>query len=161
MPRLKLVNLVLAATACLALVSCHSPKASSSKQRSPTLLAISERDVPFTKTIILREGDAYRLKLPNDQEIAFWCVTQDFPVGEQTTRSGLDMMWGERPLRHSPVVYEYDPTADAQPTHIKFGGVLTTGSSTSTSSFKIGAWRVTLTEDISSTNGLPLTVTVE
>jgi hypothetical protein len=136
---------------CLTVVSC----------RNAALLEVSRGSIPFTKRLVLQKGDAYRLKLPDGHEIAFWCITQDFPIGEQTTRSGLDMMWGERPFKTSPVVYERDRTTAESPTYITFEGVLTTGSSTSASRFKIGAWRVTLTEDISSTSGLPVTIQVE
>jgi hypothetical protein len=144
------INLILASI-CLTVVSC----------RKAAILELSQSSIPFTKRVVLQKGDAYRLRLPDGQEIAFWCITQDFPVGEQTTRSGLDMMWGEHPFKSSPVVYERDRATGQSPTYITFEGVLTRGSSTSASRFKIGAWRVTLTEDISSTGGLPVTIGVE
>ena len=127
---------------------------------SAQLIDISTKTLPFTKSVNMKKGDAFRLRMPDGLELAFWCESQDFPVAEQTTSSGLDLGWGEKPFRFSPVVYERDSDEKKASTHILFEGVAT-NSQTSESSFTIGDCRVVLSEDIKSSNGLPVKITVE
>ena len=91
---------------------------------SAQLIDISTKTLPFTKSVNMKKGDAFRLRMPDGLELAFWCESQDFPVAEQTTSSGLDLGWGEKPFRFSPVVYERDSDEKKASTHILFEGCL-------------------------------------
>jgi len=142
-----------ACLACLFFPGCGS-------HSSATILNVPSDGLPYTKSIAaMQKGDAYRLRMPDGQELAFWCDAQDFPLAEQTTNSGLDLSWGEKPFKHSPVVYDRHNDKEKSTTHIIFEGVAT-NSKTSESSFIVGKWFITLAEDIQSSNGLPVTVTV-
>jgi len=146
-------------TAVLAAFSMAA--AGCTRNSSITVLEVTANDLPYSAELNLKKGDAYRLRLPDGKELAFWCTSQDSPAAEQTSQSGLDMSWGEQPFKRSPVVYERDSEQKKATTYILFEGVTTyTGSGRSESSFVIGNWRIVLAENISSPEGLPITVTV-
>ena len=139
---------------CTGVVYAAEPKA--------TVITVAEAKLPFTKQVVLtKKGDAYRLKLPDGKELAFWCIRQPFPMGEQTTASGLGMMWGEKPFQHSPVVYERDGADKKAKTYITFGGVSTSSrTKKSESGFSIGSYNITLTRHLGTKKNLPVDISV-
>src|SRR5690348_14294099 len=67
----------------------------------PQRVQVTASAIPYTNQFQMQKGDAYEFQLPDGKTVAVWCEQPEFGMvlGEQTTRSGLKTVWGERALK--------------------------------------------------------------
>lgn len=132
-----------------------------------SIIRVLSRDVPISKTFLLKRGEALLLILPDNQEVAVWCRSQ--PPGRIQRLSNsedLTLEYGEKPFR--PLRMRDRPLAGGEgilsiveedSRAIRTGGCISYGRGRDYYFFA-GAYRVSLHEDGVHDGVMPLLVHV-
>jgi hypothetical protein len=133
-------------------------------RKKESVIKVTEASIPFERQFEMREGDALQFELPNGKTVAVWCERATSPMGEQTTASGIDAVWGERPFKHlKPRREQIGPNSYALSgweSYIGQGAVTTHGAETSEYELFIDEWRFSITKNLQATGALPVTIRV-
>lgn len=128
---------------------------------------VTETNLPYEKILVMKEHDAVVFILPRQRSFSVWCYKpDDFDFhSEQTTKSGLETSWGEKPWikprmkRKRIGVNSY--TGDGWDTYIQMEGVVTTVDKQSDYTLYVDRLKLNIIEDLSATNALPVKIRVE
>lgn len=122
--------------------------------------------IPYEKKLMMKENDAAIFILPGQRSVSVWCYRPEDRAGlaEQETRSGLKTLWAEKPWIMPRMKWKAlgggSFQADGWDTYIEHGGVVTRAGETSDYTLYVGQLKVSLIEDLTATNALPVTVRV-
>jgi hypothetical protein len=128
---------------------------------------VTDPDLPFEKQLVMKEHDAVIFILPQQRSLSVWCYKPDdfFPLAEQTTKSGLKTDWGEKPWIKPRMKYKSiggnSYTGNGLDSYIELGGVVTTVDRQSDYTLYVDRLKVSIIENLSSTNTLPVKIRVE
>ena len=131
--------------------------------RRATTPRVQVASVPFSRDLVLKAGDAYRLDLPNGKTVAVWCENRG-GIARAMRGHDLDLAYGEKPFQ--TLEYEKIPLPEGNGytfgeliSYIRSGGTEQSGDEFEYILY-VGGYRIGLKEKRAGDDHIPLTVTV-
>jgi len=129
-------------------------------------LNVADINIPFLKQFFMAKDDACIFILPNNKSVSVWCCKSDDFLHSTVSqaKSGLTIAWGEKPWIQPTMRYRklgnnsYE--GDGWDSYIEQGKVVTRGSETIEYTLFVDKWRITITEELSAKDRLPVTITI-